>query len=65
MFQLNARMDLHDLKSTIARNEYLLCLAAVNAHLNRYYTKDAPELIKVSLSRIYLGFISTPVYVII
>ena len=35
------------MKSTTSRNDYLLNLASANAHLDRYYTSELPELIKV------------------
>ena len=31
----------------MARNEYLLSLSATNAHLNRFYSEDLMELMKV------------------
>lgn len=43
--KLNTRRDACEVKSTNARNEYLLCLAASNAHQHRYYTTDLPDLI--------------------
>ncbi|ESN96242.1 hypothetical protein HELRODRAFT_189166, partial [Helobdella robusta] len=51
--KLNTRREACEAKSTAARNEYLLCLAAVNAQLNQYYSKDAPELIKSMDGEIY------------
>lgn len=47
-FQLNTRREACEMKSTAARNEYLLSLAAANAHVQQYYVNDTPELMKVS-----------------
>ena len=35
-------------KATKARNEYLLCLEAANASIQRYFTDDLHDLITVS-----------------
>lgn len=51
--KLNSRKEACENKSTCARNEYLLCLSSINAQLNRYYNKDAPELIKAMDGEIY------------
>jgi len=45
--QLNQRREACEVKSTTARNDYLLSLAATNAHLQHYYNSDTPELMKV------------------
>jgi len=45
--QLNQRREACEVKSTAARNDYLLSLTAANAHLQRYYNSDTPELMKV------------------
>ena len=45
--QLNQRREACEVKSTAARNDYLMSLAATNAHLQRYYNSDTPELMKV------------------
>ena len=47
--QLNTRRDACEVKSTACRNDYLIQLATVNAHQNRYYDTDLPLLIKVRL----------------
>jgi F-BAR and double SH3 domains protein len=47
-FQLNTRREACEVKSTAARNDYLLSLAAANAHVQRYYVSDTPELMKVA-----------------
>jgi len=53
--QLNQRREACEVKSTAARNDYLLSLAATNAHLQRYYNNDTPDLMKVGLScRLFL-----------
>jgi hypothetical protein len=45
--QLNTRKDACEGKSTVSRNEYLLSMAACNAHLVRFYQTDMPELMQV------------------
>lgn len=45
--QLNVRREGCEVKSTAARNDYILSLSAANAHVLHYYCKDTPELIKV------------------
>lgn len=47
--QLRARTEAIEVKETAARNEYLLSLAAANAHQIRYYSTDLPEIMKVSI----------------
>lgn len=37
-------------RSTVARNEYLLSLSGSNAHLNKFYSEDLMELMKVCTS---------------
>ncbi|CAG5123736.1 unnamed protein product, partial [Candidula unifasciata] len=44
--KLRARTEANEVKETAARNEYLLSLAAANAHQIRYYSTDLPEIIK-------------------
>ncbi|XP_064636738.1 protein nervous wreck-like isoform X2 [Lineus longissimus] len=44
--KLNTRKDTCEGKSSISRNEYLLSLAACNAHLVRFYQTDMPELMQ-------------------
>jgi len=53
---LNQRREACEVKSTSARNDYLLSLAATNAHLQRYYHSDTPELMKVGY---HASFVST------
>ena len=38
----------------MARNDYLLNVAAVNAHQQRYYATDLPELIAVSAAALQI-----------
>ncbi|KAL3880913.1 hypothetical protein ACJMK2_033116 [Sinanodonta woodiana] len=45
--KINIRKESCEAKSTSSRNEYLLSLAAANAHHNRYYTRDVMDLIEV------------------
>lgn len=47
--KLNTRRDACEVKSTNSRNEYLLCLAASNAHQHRYYSTDLPDLIDATI----------------
>ena len=37
------------LKALKSRNEYLLCLDAANAAVNKYYRDDLPNLVDVSV----------------
>lgn len=48
-FQLKAKRNECNTKSTHARNEYLLTLGAANAHQQRYYNTDLVDCIKVRL----------------
>lgn len=48
--QLNAKRDTVEVKATVARNDYILALAAANAQQLRYYNIDLPDLIKVGPS---------------
>ncbi|XP_052794395.1 F-BAR and double SH3 domains protein 2-like isoform X3 [Mya arenaria] len=45
--KLKSRTDSCESKSTESRNEYLLSLAAANAHQVRYFSTDLPNLIEV------------------
>lgn len=45
--KMNARVEACEVKSTAARNEYILNLRAANAHVNRYHAVDIPDLIQV------------------
>ena len=49
MFQLKSRKESCETKATASRNEFLLCMAAANAHHVRYFNKDLPSLIEVSM----------------
>lgn len=42
------RKEMCSRRATMARNEYLLGLAAANAHMMRYYCKDLKEMMAVS-----------------
>ena len=53
---MNARVEACEVKSTAARNEYILNLRAANAHLHRYHVVDIPDLIQVSLTMILTLF---------
>lgn len=47
VFQFTSRRDIYSAKSVAARNEYLLHIAAANAHQSRYYKTDLTQLMKV------------------
>uniref|UniRef100_A0A3B3I6L8 Uncharacterized protein n=1 Tax=Oryzias latipes TaxID=8090 RepID=A0A3B3I6L8_ORYLA len=51
--KLKAKRNECSSKATHARNDYLLTLAAANAHQRRYYTTDLMDCIKVLDGRIY------------
>ncbi|XP_029375130.1 F-BAR and double SH3 domains protein 2-like isoform X2 [Echeneis naucrates] len=51
--KLKAKRSECNSKATHARNDYLLTLAAANAHLQRYYNTDLMDCIKVLDGRIY------------
>ncbi|XP_070197657.1 F-BAR and double SH3 domains protein 2-like isoform X2 [Littorina saxatilis] len=51
--KLHSRMEASDIKSTAARNDYLLTMAAANAHQIRFYSTDLPELMKTLDCDIY------------
>ncbi|XP_068456826.1 F-BAR and double SH3 domains protein 2-like [Clinocottus analis] len=51
--KLKAKRSECNSKATHARNDYLLMLAAANAHQQRYYDTDLMDCIKVSDGRIY------------
>ena len=46
--QLRSRTEASEVKETAMRNEYVLSLAAANAHHIRYYSTDLPDLMKVT-----------------
>jgi len=47
--QCQSRWETCESRTTEARNEYLLNLAATNGHLLRYYNTNLPELLTVRL----------------
>lgn len=51
--KLKAKRSECNSKATHARNDYLLTLAASNAHLQRYYSADLVDCIKLLDGRIY------------
>ncbi|KAM9728794.1 F-BAR and double SH3 domains protein 2-like [Menidia menidia] len=51
--KLKAKRSEYNSKATHARNDYLLTLAAANAHQQRYYSTDLLECIKTLDGRIY------------
>ncbi|KAH9523344.1 F-BAR and double SH3 domains protein 2, partial [Bulinus truncatus] len=51
--KLRSRTEVSETKETAARNEYLLALAAANAHQIRYYSTDLPEIMKTLDCDIY------------
>lgn len=48
-FQLKAKRSECNSKATHSRNDYLLTLAAANAHQQRYYDTDLTDCIKVRI----------------
>ncbi|XP_059161217.1 F-BAR and double SH3 domains protein 2-like isoform X2 [Physella acuta] len=51
--KLRTRTEASEVKETAARNEYLLTLAAANAHHIRYYSTDLPDVMKTMDCDIY------------
>uniref|UniRef100_A0A2C9KF67 SH3 domain-containing protein n=1 Tax=Biomphalaria glabrata TaxID=6526 RepID=A0A2C9KF67_BIOGL len=51
--KLRSRTEVSETKETAARNDYLLALAAANAHHMRYYSTDLPEVMKTLDCDIY------------
>ncbi|XP_010788549.1 FCH and double SH3 domains protein 2-like [Notothenia coriiceps] len=51
--KLKAKRSECNSKATHARNDYILMLAAANAHQQRYYNTDLMDCIKVLDGRIY------------
>ena len=47
--QLTQRKEVCEHRATVARNDYVLNLGATNAHQQRFYGVDLPQLIKVWL----------------
>jgi len=54
--KIQERMNTCEKRLAICRNDYLLNLAAVNAHHQRYYSTDLPELIALQDDNIYEKF---------
>lgn len=55
-FQVSSKRDALEEKSTGARNDYLLSLAAANAHQNRYFVVDLQNTMQVSAFSYYVIF---------
>ena len=51
--QRQAKYTKNKLKALRARNDYLLCVEAANAAVNKYFVEDLPDLIDVSLTFCY------------
>ncbi|XP_078683048.1 F-BAR and double SH3 domains protein 2-like isoform X16 [Branchiostoma floridae x Branchiostoma belcheri] len=51
--KLSARKESCDSKSAVARNDYLMSLAAANAHQKRYFQTDLPEIMEECDGDIY------------
>lgn len=49
--QVSSKRDALEEKSTGARNDYLLSLAAANAHQNRYFVVDLQSTMQVSFQK--------------
>uniref|UniRef100_A0A4W6DAP6 FCH domain-containing protein n=1 Tax=Lates calcarifer TaxID=8187 RepID=A0A4W6DAP6_LATCA len=56
--KLSARMNECDDRLTEVRNEYLLALAAMNAHHQHYYSNDLPRIMEIASLKL-LATIST------
>eukprot|EP00794_Sanderia_malayensis_P007325 gene7325-8143_t len=54
--KVQERKELFDKRAAMARNEYILNVAVVNAHHQRYYSTDLPELIALQDGNIYEKF---------
>lgn len=52
----NEKYEVCEKRSTIARNDYLLMLAAINAEQHKYYKNDLPGLIAMQDGNIYESF---------
>lgn len=61
--QLEQKCEECDKNATIARNEYLLTLAAANVHQKRYYEVDMPECMRVCLYAVFIWNQSVPMCV--
>lgn len=55
-FQVSSKRDALEEKSTGARNDYLLSLAAANAHQNRYFVVDLQNTMQVSVLFLLYNF---------
>lgn len=51
--KLKERVEASEKRSTVSRNEYLLTLAAMNAHQSKYFSQDLPDLIATQDGKIY------------
>ena len=46
--QSSSRRDVCERRTAMARNEYILSLAATNAHMTRYFCKELEDIMSVS-----------------
>nr|XP_009857655.1 F-BAR and double SH3 domains protein 2 isoform X2 [Ciona intestinalis] len=54
--KLQQKCDESSKSSTVARNEYLLMLAAANCHQKRYYETDMPEAMRILDGNLFAKF---------
>lgn len=50
MLQKQAKYTENKMKALKARNDYILCIDAANAAINKYYVDDLPDMIDVCWS---------------
>lgn len=46
--QSSSRREMCEKRTAMARNEYILSLAATNAHMTRYFCKELEDIMSVS-----------------
>ena len=46
--QSSSRREICERRAAMARNEYILSLAAANAHMTRYFCKELEDIMSVS-----------------
>ena len=46
--QSSSRRDVCERRSAMARSDYIMSLAAANAHMTRYYCKEMQDIMSVS-----------------
>ena len=46
--QSSSRLEVCERRTAMARNDYILSLAAANAHMTRYFCKELQDIMSVS-----------------